>query len=73
MLNVTDIAPTAPGNLIVFPSGTPPPTSDLNPPVGGVAGNLVVATLNPSGSFNVDNRSAGHSNLVVDLEGWYSS
>lgn len=73
VLNVTDIAPTAPGNLIVYPSGIPPTTSDLNPPVGGVAGNLVVATLNPSGSFNVDNRSAGHSNLVVDLEGWYSS
>jgi hypothetical protein len=35
VLNVTDVAPTAPGFLTVYPQGSPPTTSDVNPPVGG--------------------------------------
>ena len=58
VLNLADVDPTAGSNLTVYPSGTPPTTSDLNPPTGGVASNLVVATLSGSGSFEVANRGS---------------
>jgi hypothetical protein len=72
VLNVTDIDPGQPGYLTVYPSGTPPTTSDLNPPVGTVAANLVVATLTGSGSFEVADRSTGNTDVAVDVAGWYS-
>ena len=71
VLNVTAVAPSAPCYLVVYPSGTRPDTSDLDPPVGGVSANLVVASLSASGSFLVANESTGDTNLVVALEGWY--
>jgi hypothetical protein len=71
-LNVTDVDPAQGGYLTVYPSGTPPTTSDLNPPPGTVAANLVVATLTGTGTFQVANRSLGTTDLVVDVAGWYS-
>ena len=73
VLNVTDVAPTAPSYLTVYPQGNPPTTSDVNPPVGGVQANFTVATLAAAGSFNVVDRGSGTTNLVVDIAGWYSS
>ena len=73
VLNVTDVAPTAPSYLTVYPQGSPPTTSDVNPPVGGVEANLAVATLTGSGSFDVIDGGSGTTNLVVDVAGWYTS
>ena len=73
VINLADVNPSAGSNLTVYPSGTPPTTSDLNPPVGGVASNLVVATLSGSGSFEVANRGSGHTDIVIDVAGWYTT
>ena len=73
VLNVTDIAPTAPSYLTVYAQGSPPTTSDVNPPVGDVQANFTVATLTASGSFNVVDGGSGTTNLVVDVAGWYTA
>ena len=73
VINLADVGPTAGSNLTVYPSGSPPTTSDLNPPTGGVASNLVVATLSNSGSFEVANRGSGHTDIVIDVAGWYTT
>ena len=73
VLNLADVDPTAGSNLTVYPSGIPPTTSDLNPPTGGVASNLVVATLSGSGSFEVANRGSGHTDIIIDVAGWYTT
>ncbi len=73
VINLADVGPTAGSNLTVYPSGTPPTTSDVNPPTGGVASNLVVATLTGSGSFEVANRGSGHTDIVIDIAGWYTT
>jgi hypothetical protein len=73
VLNVTDIRPSAPSYLAVYPQGSPPSTSDVNPPVGGVQANLAVATLATAGSFQVFDGGSGTTNLVVDVAGWYTT
>jgi hypothetical protein len=55
----------------VFPSGTPPVVSDLNPAAGAVEANLVVAKVSNSGTVSIYN-FAGSTNVVVDVEGWYA-
>ena len=72
VVNVTGVYPTQTTHLIVYPGGTPPGTSDLDPAAGAVEPNLVVPTLSTSGSFTVYNY-AGTINLVVDLTGWYEN
>ncbi len=72
VMNLTAVRPSAPGYLTVYPQGTPPTTSDVNPPVGGVLANLVVATLTPSGTLDVFN-AAGNTNMVSDVAGWYTN
>ena len=71
VLNVTAVTPTAATYLTVFPSGTPPTVSDLNPTPGDVEANLVVATVSPTGTIDIYN-NAGTANVVVDVAGWYS-
>jgi sugar lactone lactonase YvrE len=71
VVNLTGVAPSAPTFLTVFPGPTRPFASDLNPAVGAVAANLVVATLSSSGTISIYN-SAGNVNVVVDVLGWYS-
>ena len=73
VLNVTDVAPTAPSYLTVYPQGSPPTTSDVNPAVGGVEANLAVATLTTPGTFAVIDRGSGTADLVVDVAGWYTN
>ena len=72
VLNVIAIKPSAQTHLTVFPSGTPPTVSDLNPAAGAVESNLVVATLSGTGTVSIYN-FAGSANVAVDAEGWYSS
>ena len=72
VLNVTAVHPTQATFLTVFPSGTPPTVSDLNPRPGAVEPNLVVATLSSGGTVTVYNK-AGSVDVVVDVLGYYGS
>jgi hypothetical protein len=72
VLNVTITSPTGYGYLTAFPSGSSLPfASDLNWVPGQTFPNLVVVQLGPDGKANFYN-SAGSTQLVVDVEGWYS-
>ncbi len=72
VVNLTAVAPSASGYLTVYPGGTRPTTSDLDPPAGAVLADMVAATLSSSGAFDVFN-AAGDTNIVVDVAGWYST
>jgi Cellulase (glycosyl hydrolase family 5)/IPT/TIG domain len=72
ILNVTVTNTTAPSFLTVHPStGALPLSSDLNWVGGQTIPNLVVATLGTTGAITFYN-SAGSTDVVVDLAGWYS-
>jgi hypothetical protein len=71
-INLTGIQPTQPTFLTVFPGPPVPVSSDLNPAVGEIRANMVVATINPAtGHISIFNL-AGTVNVVVDVLGWYS-
>jgi hypothetical protein len=70
VVNLTGVSPSAPTFLTVFPGPTKPFVSDLNPAVGSVGANLVVATLSSTGTISIYNQ-AGNTNVVVDVLGWY--
>lgn len=73
VLNVTAVNPTAAGFLTVFPEGTTMPTvSNLNFNMGQTVANLVTVGLSSSGMASVYN-SAGSTNVVVDVDGYYMS
>ena len=72
VLNVTAANETSNGYLTVFPTGaTMPVASDLNFVPHVAIANMTVATLGSAGAFSVYN-SAGSTDLIVDLVGWYS-
>jgi hypothetical protein len=71
-LNVTAVAPSTSTYLTLYPAGSPPTTSDLNPPAGAILANLVVATLTDAGTFDVYN-AAGTTNVAIDVAGWYTN
>jgi hypothetical protein len=70
--NVTAIGGTAASYLTVFPSGARPLASDLNWGAGQTVANLELVEVSASGSITLFNW-AGRVNVVVDLEGWYTS
>jgi hypothetical protein len=70
VLNVTATNTTAPSFLTVYPGGTRLTASDLNFVASQTIPNLVVATLSSSGSVTIYN-SAGSTDVVVDLVGWF--
>jgi len=71
VLNVTAVDPTAAGFLTVFPSGTTMPVvSNLNFTPGAVVANLVTVPVSASGAVSIYN-SAGSTNVVVDVDGYY--
>jgi len=73
VLNVTAVSPSAAGFLTVFPQGgTLPLVSNLNFTPGVVVANLVTVPLSASGMASIYN-SAGSTNVVVDVDGYYSS
>lgn len=73
VLNVTAVDPTAAGFLTVFPEGTTMPTvSNLNFAAGDTVPNLVTVGLSSSGMVSIYN-SAGSTNVVVDVDGYYMS
>ena len=72
-LNATIVAPTATGNLRIYPAGTLFPTvSSLNYAAGQVRGNNGVYALNASGQFTMRcSQASGTANVVVDLVGYF--
>ena len=71
ILNVTAVAPGAPGFVTVWPSGTARPlASNLNLAPGQTIPNLVIATVGSNGKVSVFNGSAGSTDMVVDVCGW---
>jgi hypothetical protein len=74
VLNVTVTNPTDAGFLTVFPEGeTPMPTvSNLNFSSGETVANLVTVPLSATGGVTIYN-SAGSTDVVADVEGYYTS
>lgn len=71
LVNVTAIAPSAPGHATVYPAGQPAPTaSNINFPAGRTVPGLVVAKLGTDGRIVLRNGGTGRTHYVVDLSGW---
>jgi hypothetical protein len=71
VLNVTVTNTTAPSFLTAWPTGsTRPVASDLNWVSGETVPNMVVVQLGTSGQVNLFN-SAGNTDVIVDVMGWY--
>ncbi|MCU1390608.1 MAG: hypothetical protein JWL72_3946 [Ilumatobacteraceae bacterium] len=72
VLNVTVTEPTASGFVTVWPTGAPMPTaSNLNFVPAQTVPNLVVAKLGAGGKVSLYN-SAGSTQLVADVLGYFS-
>jgi len=72
VLNVTEASATANSWIAVWPSNVARPLiSDINFVRGQVQPNLVVVQLSPLGQLSFYN-IYGATNIVVDVEGWYS-
>jgi hypothetical protein len=73
VLNVTVTNTTQPGFLTVYPTGnTLPVVSNLNFTAAETVANLVTVPLSSTGMATIYN-SAGSSDIVVDVEGYYTS
>jgi len=69
--NVTAVSGTAATFLTVYPaSGSPPVTSDLNPPAQTNIANLVIVAVAADGRVDVYN-SLGSINFIIDAVGWF--
>jgi hypothetical protein len=74
VLNVTAVGPTSPGYLTIYPQGSiRPVASNLNFSAGETVANLVEVPLSSSGQVSIYNGSAGDTNVVVDVAGYYSA
>jgi Cellulase (glycosyl hydrolase family 5)/IPT/TIG domain len=69
-LNATVTNTTAPSFLTAYPNGRPT-ASDLNWVAGQTIPNSILATLSSTGATSFYN-SAGSTDLVLDLSGWFS-
>jgi hypothetical protein len=73
VLNVTAADQSAPGFLTIWPTGAAQGVvSDLNWGGNTTDCNMVVVGLGTGGSVDIYN-SAGTTDVVVDVEGWYTS
>jgi hypothetical protein len=77
VLNVTAVAPTAAGSLTVYPKGTiKPTTKNINFASGQTISNTVIVRLGTgavanAGFVSIAN-SAGSTNVIVDVVGYFS-
>lgn len=72
ILNVTETAPTKPGNITVYPASVSLPTaSNLNFGPGDTYPNLVAVSVGATGQLNLRNSSAGSTHVIADLAGYY--
>jgi len=73
VVNVTVTNTTAPSFLTVYPAGLSMPlASNLNWVPGQTVANLVEVPLGTGGAVNIYN-SAGAADVIMDVEGYYSS
>ncbi len=78
VLNVTAVAPTAAGSITVYPKGTSKPaTKNINFASGQTISNTVIVKLGTgvvanAGYISIAN-SAGSTNVIVDVVGYFSS
>jgi len=73
VLNVTATNPSLPGYLTVWPAGVARPfASNLNFVPGQTVPNLVIAGIGANGKVAFYN-SAGTTDLVADVAGWFAS
>ena len=73
VVNVTVVAPSAPGYVSVYPAGDVPPTaSSVNYVAGQTVPNQVTVKLGTAGAI-VLFASGGCPNLVVDVQGWFAA
>ena len=72
VLNVTVTAPTRAGYITAFPDGTARPTaSNLNFTRGRTVANLVTVKVGAHGRVALTNASAGTTQLLADVSGYY--
>ncbi len=72
VMNVTVTDTTTAGYLTVYPAGVPRPTaSDINWVKGETVPNMAVPRLGSGGAIAVYN-SYGHTDVVIDVVGWFS-
>ena len=73
VLNVTAVDPTENGYLTVFPEATTQPVvSNLNFSTNETVANLVTVSLSSAGGISIYNY-VGSTDVVVDVEGYYTS
>jgi hypothetical protein len=73
VMNVTAVGPTAASYVTVFPEGTAQPlVSNLNFTAGETLANLATVPVGSQGGVTFYNH-AGTVNLVVDVEGYYTT
>jgi uncharacterized protein (DUF1800 family) len=71
ILNVTATNPTAPAYITVWPAGSAQPyASNLNVVAGQTIANLVIAKVGSNGQVSLFN-SAGSTDLIADVVGWF--
>jgi subtilisin family serine protease len=71
VVNVTAVGPTANGHATVYPSDEEPPeASNVNFLAGQTIPNLVIAKVSADGFISIYN-SAGYTNFVVDVAGYF--
>jgi hypothetical protein len=73
VLNVTVTGSTTGGHLAVYPEGADlPSTSNLNWTAGETISNLVTVPVGPDGDVDLTNQSSGGTQVIADLQGYYS-
>ncbi|MET3806568.1 hypothetical protein ABIB25_003584 [Nakamurella sp. UYEF19] len=73
VINLTATDPTQAGFLTVYPDGTRPNTSSLNYGKAQTVANLVVAPVGADGKIRIYNSTGGTTNVLVDVQGYFSS
>lgn len=74
VLTVTVVGPARSGYLTVYPSGSALPTaSNLNFAPHATVANAVVSRIGAAGQVAIYNGSAGTTNLLVDVSGYYAA
>ena len=72
-VNVTVTAPSATGNLRLYPAGTTlPGVSSINYSAGQTRGNNAIVSLNAAGALTVRCvQAAGTVDLILDVNGYF--
>jgi Concanavalin A-like lectin/glucanases superfamily len=73
-VSITVTAQTAAGDLVAYPADTPlPATSTVNFASAGATTNNAIVPVGPDGDIAIYNGSAGTTQLIVDLTGYFTT